>query len=65
MQETVEFSSNNLRGYRKARKLTIKKLAQDSGVAERYIYMLEHGEKKNPTLNILRNLGKTLNILFH
>lgn len=65
MHETVEFSSSNLRVYRKARKLTIKKLAQDSGVAERYIYMLEHGDKKNPTLNILRHLGRTLNILFY
>jgi len=62
--ETVEFSQDTLRQLRKQQKLTIKKLAEVSGVAERYLYMLEHGEKTNPTLQVLRQLGKSLGVAF-
>ena len=65
MLEMVEYSAQALRQHRKDRRLTIKKLAEVSGVAERYIYMLEHGEKNNPTLNVLRQLGKVLGIAFY
>lgn len=65
MPEMVEFSGETLRELRKQRKLTIKKLAEVSGVAERYVYMLEHGEKTNPTLQVLRQLGKVLGIAFY
>lgn len=63
--EIVEFSAEALRHLRRERKLTIKKLAEVSGVAERYIYMLEHGEKTNPTLHVLRQIGKVLGIAFY
>lgn len=65
MLEMVEFSAEALRQHRKKRRFTIKKLAEVSGVAERYIYMLEHGEKNNPTLNVLRQIGKVLGIAFY
>lgn len=64
LPETVEFDSSTLRRLRKQHRLTIKKLAEVSGVAERYIYMLEHGEKTNPTLQVLRQLGKVLGVAF-
>ena len=65
MPEMVEFSAEALRHWRRQRGLTVKKLAEVSGVAERYIYMLEHGEKNNPTLTMLRQLGKVLGIAFY
>lgn len=65
MPEMVEFSAEALRHWRRQRGLTVKKLAEVSGVAERYIYMLEHGEKHNPTLTMLRQLGKVLGIAFY
>ncbi|HEY9839888.1 MAG: helix-turn-helix domain-containing protein [Candidatus Sericytochromatia bacterium] len=65
MPEMVEFSAEALRHWRQQRKLTIKKLAEVSGVAERYIYMLEHADKVNPTLQVLRQLGKVLGIAFY
>ena len=64
MLETIEYDAATLRQLRKTRKLTVKKLAEVSGVAERYIYMLEHGEKTNPTLQVLRQLGKVLGVAF-
>ena len=65
MPEMMEFNAQALRELRRQRKLTIKKLAEVSGVAERYIYMLEHGDKSNPTLQVLRQLGKVLGIAFY
>ena len=64
MLKTMEYSGPTLRELRKQRNLTIKKMAEVSGVAERYIYMLEHEEKTNPTLQVLRQLGKVLGVAF-
>ncbi len=62
--EVLVFEAGVLRILRKQRSLTVKKLAEISGVAERYIYMLEHGKKDNPTLHVLRQLGKALGVAF-
>lgn len=61
----VEFSGENLRRYRKKNNLTVKQLSEMSGVAERYIYLLEHCERDNPTVKTLRKLSGCLFLSFY
>ena len=58
----VEFDAQNLRFWRKKRKLSQAELAGKGGVSERYIRALEAGTKSNPSANLVYRLSKALEI---
>jgi XRE family transcriptional regulator, master regulator for biofilm formation len=47
---------------RTERGLTQAQVAQKAGVTKNYITMLERGERKNPSLDIVKNLAKALGV---
>ena len=58
----VEFDAQNLRFWRKKKKLSQPELAEKGGVSERYIRALEAGTKSNPSANLVYRLSKALEI---
>ena len=52
--------SDRLRGLREAKGLSIKELAEASGVSIPYIHQIEKGPKKNPSGKILQQLATGL-----
>ena len=58
----VEFDAQNLRFWRKKKKLSQAELAEKGGVSERYIRALEAGTKSNPSANLVYHLSKALEI---
>lgn len=51
---------NNLRKIRQAKNMTIRDLAEKSGVSIGYICHLERGTRKNPTIEVIEKLAKAL-----
>ncbi len=58
----VEFDAQNLRFWRKKKKLSQAELGEKGGVSERYIRALEAGTKSNPSANLVYRLSKALEI---
>lgn len=52
----------NIKKLRKAKRLSVRKLASISGVHYSYISALELGIKDNPSLNILIKIAKGLGV---
>ena len=59
---------NKVKKYREARGLTLKELAQMSGVSAGYLCHLEKGKRDNPSTEVMENiaiaLGKTIPEIF-
>lgn len=51
---------NNLRKIRHEKNMTIRDLAEKSGVSTGYICHLEKGSRKNPTIEVMEKLAKAL-----
>ena len=51
-----------IKALRKGRKLTQDQLAARIGVTKPYVSQLESGSRKNPSLPVLRRLGKALKV---
>lgn len=51
---------NNLKKFRKSKNLTIRELAELSGVSMGYICHLEKGTRKNPSRDIMEKIAKVL-----
>ena len=45
---------NKIRKYRKERKLTLKELAQRSGISAGYLSHLENGSRDNPSVEVMK-----------
>ena len=54
--------SQNLRKFRKAKKLSQEKLARLADVANNTIIKIEAGKNQNPTLDTLNKIAKALEI---
>jgi len=54
--------ANNLRKLRKAKGLSQERLARLANVANNTIVKIEAGKNKNPTLDTLRKIAKTLKV---
>lgn len=52
---------NNLKKIRKSKNLTIKELAEISGVSTGYICHLERGTRKNPSRTVMEKIADALN----
>lgn len=52
---------NKIRKYRKERKLTLKELAQKSGISAGYLSHLENGSRDNPSVEVMENISIILN----
>jgi transcriptional regulator with XRE-family HTH domain len=57
---TVKRLSTAIRQLRETRGMTQLELAKKAKVAQGYISSLEAGEKKNPSVKVLRKLAKAL-----
>lgn len=51
---------NNLKKIRQEKNMTIRELADKSGVSTGYICHLEKGSRKNPTIEVMEKLAKAL-----
>lgn len=51
---------NNLKKIRQEKNMTIRDLAEKSGVSIGYICHLERGTRKNPTIEVMEKLAKAL-----
>ena len=54
--------SNNLRKFRKTKRLSQEKLARLADVANNTIIKIEAGKNQNPTLGTLKRIAKTLEV---
>ena len=54
--------SQNLRKFRKAKKLSQEKLARLADVANNTIIKIEAGKNQNPTLDTLKKIAKALEV---
>ena len=54
--------AKNLRRLRKAKKLSQERLARLADVANNTIIKIEAGKNKNPTLDTLKKIAKTLEV---
>lgn len=54
--------ADNIRKARKKAGLSQDKLARKAGVAYNTVVKIESGENKNPTIETLRSIAKTLDI---
>lgn len=52
----------NLREIRKLKRLTQAELAFRAGVTQPYIGALERGERKNPSMEVIRKIAKGLGV---
>ncbi len=48
---------NKVRDYRKARKLSLKKMAEDLGVSSAYFSALEHGHRGRPGSGLIQQIS--------
>jgi transcriptional regulator with XRE-family HTH domain len=51
-----------IKALRQEKGLSQKALAEQVGVTDAYITMLENGKRKNPSLDILKKLAKALGV---
>lgn len=51
---------NNLKKIREGKNMTIRELADKSGVSIGYICHLEKGSRKNPTKEVMEKISKAL-----
>lgn len=56
--------SANLKKIRKEKKLTLRELAEKSGVSNSYLSQLENGKTKNPTTEVLQKIASGLDVNF-
>ena len=54
--------SGMIKRLREAKGLSQKALAEKSGVTDAYVAMIETGERKNPSIPVLRRLAKALGV---
>lgn len=52
---------NKIRKYRKERRLTLKELAERSGISVGYLSHLENGSRDNPSVEVMENISIILN----
>lgn len=52
---------NKIRKYRKERRLTLKELAERSGISVGYLSHLENGSRDNPSIEVMENISIILN----
>ena len=52
---------NKLKKYRKEKGLTLKELAEKSGVSAGYLCHLEKGTRDNPSTEVMENIAIILN----
>ena len=52
---------NKIRKYRKERRLTLKELAEKSGISAGYLSHLENGSRDNPSMDVMENISIILN----
>ncbi len=52
---------NKIRKYRKERRLTLKELAEKSGISAGYLSHLENGSRDNPSMEVMENISIILN----
>jgi len=60
----VEFTPQSLRDIRKARKLSMRALAERVGCSQEYIGMIERGKRGKPLGDILDKIGEELGVIF-
>ena len=53
---------NETTGLRKAKRLTQAELASRAGVTQPYIGALERGDRKNPSVEVVKGLAKGLGV---
>ena len=63
MTPEYKFSAKNLIEIRKAKKISVPKLAELANVSKSYLWRLEN-TISNPTLEILNRLGDVLGVAF-
>lgn len=51
-----------LRELRTSKQLSQKELAEQSGVTQSYICALEKGDRKNPSMDVIKGLAKGLGV---
>jgi len=52
---------NKIKKYRKEKGLTLKELADKSGVSAGYLCHLEKGSRYNPSTEVMENIANVLN----
>ena len=52
---------NKIKKYRKEKGLTLKELAEKSGVSAGYLCHLEKGSRDNPSTEVMENIAIVLN----
>ncbi len=52
---------NKIRKYREERKMTLKELANSSGISVGYLCHLEKGSRDNPSKEVMENIAIVLN----
>ena len=52
--------TNKIKQYRKSKKLTIKELAEITGISAGYICHLENGTRNNPSKYIMEKIANAL-----
>ena len=52
---------NKIIKYRKERRLTLKELAEKSGISAGYLSHLENGSRDNPSMEVMENISIILN----
>ncbi|OSA96043.1 UNVERIFIED_ORG: hypothetical protein B2H93_03270 [Clostridium botulinum] len=53
----------NIKKYRKNKKMSQKELARETGLSTSYIQQLELAQKKSPSFEVLLKISKALNVL--
>ena len=51
-----------IKSCREKKKMSLKDLADKSGISYIYLYKLENGEKNNPSLNTIEKISQALDI---
>ena len=55
-------SNFKLKKIREQKGLTIEKLAELSKISAGYLCHLENGSRKNPSIKVMKNIAKALNV---
>lgn len=48
--------------FRKQKNISLKELAKKTNISYSYLYLLEKGKRKNPSLKTIRKIANALNI---